>query len=115
MLKGSVKCLGRIKKLLQDYSLAQPSKRFSLKVLRAKNENNNWSFIPGPTPTLVNAAIKVIGHDAATSCTTEEISMPAEIQTDRTPDRNFFKIMALLPKVDAGEINRPGLCGTIAF
>ncbi|KAI2785973.1 hypothetical protein POX_h09738 [Penicillium oxalicum] len=110
VLKGSVKCLGRIKKLLQDYSLAQPSKRFSLKVLRAKNENHNWSFIPGPTPTLVNAAIKVIGHDAATSCTTEEISMPAEIQTDRTPDRNFFKIMALLPKVgaDASKIRNKG-------
>ncbi|PYH81634.1 hypothetical protein BO82DRAFT_335426 [Aspergillus uvarum CBS 121591] len=66
--KNAAKTLGRIKTLVQAYALAQPAKRLSLKVLRAKNESNNWMYAPGKDATLSDAAFKVVGKDVASNC-----------------------------------------------
>ena len=44
--KAPIKILSKIKKTLQSYALARPHIKFSLKVLKAKNEKGNWMYSP---------------------------------------------------------------------
>lgn len=68
-LKAPVKLLSKIKKVLHAYALSRPSIRFSLKVLKAKNDKGNWMYAPRngtkPEEVLNDAAIKVVGKKAA--------------------------------------------------
>jgi DNA mismatch repair ATPase MutL len=73
-LKGATKSLSRIKKLVQAYAIAQPSKRFSLKVLKAKIENNNWTYAPNAEASLSDAAFKVAGTEVSSCCVEKRIS-----------------------------------------
>ncbi|KAL5357320.1 hypothetical protein BJX96DRAFT_163005 [Aspergillus floccosus] len=67
-LRNTTKNLARVKRLIQEYAAAQPSKRLSLKVLKAKNENGNWMYAPKPNASLMDAALKIAGTDVASTC-----------------------------------------------
>lgn len=82
--------------------MAQPSKRYSLRVLKAKNENNNWSFVPGSDSTIADAAVKVVGRDAASSCSTKEFTSTANSTDDDDSNEKSYQLMALLTRPDAG-------------
>ncbi|PWY80754.1 hypothetical protein BO94DRAFT_625901 [Aspergillus sclerotioniger CBS 115572] len=94
-LKNATKTLVRIKKLVHAYAIAQPAKRLSLRVLKAKTEANNWMYAPGQT-TLLDAALKVMGTDAS-SCLVRE--WPPNDDSDQSLQQKQagFRIVALFP------------------
>ncbi|KAG2420227.1 hypothetical protein HFD88_005027 [Aspergillus terreus] len=75
-LKNTTKTLARVKRLIQEYAAAQPSKRLSLKVLKAKNENGNWMYAPKPNAGLLDAALKIAGADVASTCVLKHWPIP---------------------------------------
>ena len=93
-LKSAGKTLSKIKKLLQTYAICHPTKRLSLKVIKAKNESNNWMYAGGQNANLMNAALKIAGTEVASHCIIKE--WPSE-------DNDGCKLVALLPKEDAGK------------
>ncbi|OJJ31232.1 hypothetical protein ASPWEDRAFT_118456 [Aspergillus wentii DTO 134E9] len=103
-LKSAGKTLTKIKKMLHVYAMAQPTKRLSFRVLKAKNESNNWMYAPGQNATLVDAALKITGKDVASNCLLkrwppEEDS--TDIQQNQLMDISNFKLVAFLPKADS--------------
>ena len=58
-LRTSGRTLLRLKALLQDYALIRPSIRFTLKVLKAKNDKGNWSYVPKLTATTFDAVAQI--------------------------------------------------------
>ncbi|KAJ5355146.1 DNA mismatch repair protein C-terminal [Penicillium cataractarum] len=100
-LKGATKCLAKIKALVQAYAMAQPSKRFSFKVIKARNENNNWSFVPGADIALADASVKVVGRDVASCCTTKESTCTPNAHNAANLDQKTYLVTAFLPKADA--------------
>ncbi|KAE8371872.1 DNA mismatch repair protein [Aspergillus bertholletiae] len=98
VLKNTMKTLTRIKKLIQIYAMAQPNTRLSLKVLKAKNENNNWIYAPGRNATIADAALKIVGTDVTSSCVlkkwpSKENANSEQPQAEYTSE---FGIIALL-------------------
>lgn len=93
-LKSAGKTLSKIKKLLQTYAACQPTKRLSLKVMKAKNESNNWMYSGSQNANLTDAALKVVGTDVVLNCTAREWS--------HNDDSADYKVVALLAKEDAG-------------
>ncbi|OJI79622.1 hypothetical protein ABZX51_008073 [Aspergillus tubingensis] len=93
-IKNVAKTLVRIKKLVQAYAIAQPSKRLSLRVLRAKTETNNWIYAPGNNTSLVDAVLKVVGTEVSSSCLVK--AWPPDNDSDRS-----FRIVALLPRPES--------------
>lgn len=93
-LKSAGKTLSKIKKLLQTYAVCQPTKRLSLKVIKAKNESNNWMYSGSQSASLSDAALKIVGTDVVSNCTIKE--WPFE------DDSADYKVVALLAKNDAG-------------
>ncbi|KAJ5114396.1 DNA mismatch repair protein [Penicillium alfredii] len=104
VLKSAAKTLARIKKLLQAYAMAQPSKRFSLKVMKAKNENGNWMYAPGATASLSDAAMKIVGTEISSSCMIKEASIANEIGDGEPSDKKFYQLVAFLPKSDTDPV-----------
>ena len=100
VLKSATKILSKIKKLLHSYAIAQPSKRLSLKVLKAKNENNNWVYAPASDATLSDAAVKVFGRELSSSCTFKTMSSES---LEAQLDEGEYKVSCLLPKPDSGD------------
>jgi hypothetical protein len=99
--------LAKIKKLIQIYATAQPSKRLSLKVLKAKNENNNWIYAPAPNATLIDAALKIVGTDVTSNCTlkTWPPDSVMNFEQPQTQLESEFGLVALLPDSGAGTIS----------
>ncbi|RAL07263.1 putative DNA mismatch repair protein [Aspergillus homomorphus CBS 101889] len=93
--KNAAKTLVRIKKLVQAYALAQPSKRLALRVLRAKNESNNWMYAPGQDATLSDAALKVVGKAVASNCLVKE--WEGDVHGAEGESRLHYQLVALLP------------------
>ncbi|KAJ5625465.1 hypothetical protein N7510_001774 [Penicillium lagena] len=106
VLKYAAKNVTRIKKLLQAYAMAQPSKRISLKVLKAKNENNNWLYAPQSTESLADKAIKIVGIEASSCC--EIRKFPSETSEDE--DVRGYQVVSFLPKADTdfSKVNNTG-------
>lgn len=100
-LKGAAKTLAKLKKLLQAYAFTQPSKRISLKVLKAKTENNNWQYVPGADATLTDAALKIVDRNIASSCILKETNSHSS-EDDNMSDQGGYELAALLPKEDIG-------------
>ncbi|RJE26922.1 DNA mismatch repair protein [Aspergillus sclerotialis] len=103
-LRNTAKTLARIKKMVQSYAMSQPSKRLSFKVLKAKNESNNWMYAPVQNATLIDAALKTVGSSITSCCMTknwplENGAMNSE-QVSRK-DLSGYKMIAILPKSDA--------------
>ncbi|KAL9578683.1 MAG: hypothetical protein Q9212_005568, partial [Teloschistes hypoglaucus] len=67
-LKDSAKQLTKIKRTLQAYALARPSTRLALKVLKAKNDKDNWTYAPKHEASVSDAAVKIIGKKATDQC-----------------------------------------------
>ncbi|OQD69053.1 hypothetical protein PENPOL_c002G03603 [Penicillium polonicum] len=110
-LKGAARNLTRIKKLLQAYAIAQPSKRLSLKVLKAKNENSNWTYAPSADASISDAALKVAGTEASSSCVIKRFSSQITDGNQRGPsDQKEYEAIAFLPKTqfDTSRINNAG-------
>ncbi|KAJ9210619.1 hypothetical protein DTO166G4_7762 [Paecilomyces variotii] len=106
-LKSASKTITRIKKLLQAYAIAQPSKRISFRVINSKNENNNWTYAPKPNTTLREAALLVAGPETASHCAV--ITWPSqeskEHETEQELEQNHtvanYELTAFLPKADS--------------
>lgn len=101
-MKAATKCLTKIRKLIQAYAFAQPSRRFSLKVLKAKNESNNWIYAPGTDATLPDAAMKIVGIDVASCCVMKQFSSQPTPGSGTDSDENGYKLIAFLPAADTG-------------
>ena len=67
-LKTASKVLAKIKSVIQAYALARPKVRFSVKVLKAKNEKLNWLYAPTGGGNVADAALKVVGQAAVAQC-----------------------------------------------
>lgn len=103
-LKSAAKSLTRIKKLLQSYAISQPSKRLSLKVLKATNEKNNWSYAPSTNPSLPGATLEVAGKDIFSSCVLKQLCSKVADETETTSlERCTFEVVAFLPDSQPGE------------
>lgn len=53
---------------MQAYALARPAVRFSLRILKAKNDKGGWLYAPKADASVEDAAIKVVGKDCASQC-----------------------------------------------
>ena len=105
-LRAPAKLLSKIKKMLQAYALARPSVRFSLKVLKAKNDKGNWIYAPKSGAALeemlMDAAIKVVGKKVTEQSTWKTWS-PSSIGDKTATTKveaagsDLYKIEALLP------------------
>ncbi|KAJ6103479.1 DNA mismatch repair protein C-terminal [Penicillium sp. IBT 16267x] len=109
VLKSAAKILTKIKRLIQAYAIAQPSKRFSLKVLEAKNENHNWMYAPSADATLSDAAIKIFGRELSSCCVIKKLT-PGSSASQSEPNTNEYGIVAFLPRADSDipKINNSG-------
>lgn len=67
-MKTSAKSLKNIKRLLQTYAFTRPSVRFSLKVLKAKNDQGNWAYVPTGQPTASDVAVRIVGKRVVDQC-----------------------------------------------
>jgi DNA mismatch repair protein MutL len=88
-LKNTEKCLRRIKQTLQAYVFVRPHVRFSLRVLKAKNNRDNWIYAPKPNGGVEDAALKIVGSACVTQCTWTVI------------EERGFTLQAFLPRPDA--------------
>ena len=105
-LKDTSKTLTKIKKMLQAYAISQPTKKLSLKVLKAKNESGCWMYVPGKDATLTDAALKVVGSEV-TSCCILESRIPEQQGSDsgrrnREGNSGEYELVAFLPRADIG-------------
>ncbi|KAJ5698699.1 DNA mismatch repair protein C-terminal [Penicillium macrosclerotiorum] len=111
ILKCAAKMLAKTKKLVQCYAMARPSVRISLKVLRAQNENNNWSYVPPVNATIPNAAINIVGRELSSCCTIKKHASASNLDEDgHTRGSNLYHIVAFLPNSDTdfNKINNAG-------
>lgn len=85
--------------------------RFSLKVLKAKNDNGNWTYAPKSGEHILEAACKIIGRDVVDQCqwkVYEAMNGDADADEnhvangDSGPAKGSYKIEALLPKSKYG-------------
>ncbi|KAF9699501.1 hypothetical protein EKO04_002446 [Ascochyta lentis] len=67
-IKDSMKCLAKIRRLMQAYALARPAIRFRLHVLKAKNGKGDFVYAPKTNANVEDAALKVIGKECALQC-----------------------------------------------
>ena len=88
-LKHTDQSLKRIKHILQSFAFARPHVRFSLKVLKAKNDKGNWMYAPKVGGNAEDAAFKIVGAACASQCTWSVI------------EEHGFTLQAFLPKPDA--------------
>lgn len=103
-LKASAKSIVKIKRLLHAYAFARPSVRFSLKVLKAKNDKSNWIYAPANGDTVLDAAIKIAGKRLVDQCQWKVWTSPTKDNGRNAPDENSeegygekYVIEALVP------------------
>ena len=104
-LKNTAKTLTRVKKMVQSYAMSQPSKRLSFKILKAKNESNNWVYAPVQNATLIDASLKTVGSSVASCCMTKNWPLENKaINSEQVARENLsgYKLTTILPKPDAG-------------
>ena len=87
--KHTEKCLRKIKQTLQSYAFARPHVRMSLRVLKAKNDKDNWTYAPKPGGNAEDAAFKIVGAACASQCTWSVI------------EHQGFILHAFLPRAEA--------------
>ena len=99
-LKTAAKTLAKIKRLLQAYALARPKVRFSLKVLKAKTEKDNWMYAPKAEATILDAATKVAGKKVTDQC--EWKSWSTVDATVQGLKQDIYTFECLLPGLTCG-------------
>ena len=91
--------------------------RFSLKVLKARNEKGNWTYAPKEHASMLDAARKVLDSAAVSQCklykwephiSLSETSSP-NATSDLQHNRSRFSIEALLPTPGCGKPGEHGL------
>lgn len=105
-----MKTLTCIKKVLQSYAFARPHVRLSLKVLKSKNEKQNWIYGPKPDASIKDVATRVGGQELASQCVLETLantqatSNCAATSPDAAENDSLssFHVVALLPRPDSG-------------
>lgn len=104
-MKASAKSLKNIKRILQTYALARPSVRFSLRVLKAKNDQGNWAYVPVRQPTASDVAAKIVGKNVVDQCQwrfwnsyRDEYSSDPELETGEAS----YTFEAILPTPSSG-------------
>ena len=87
--------------------------RFTLKVLKAKNDNGNWMYAPKSGAYILEAARKILGRDIVDQC---QWKVHESVQADADADENLaangdsgpaegsYKIEALLPNSKYGKL-----------
>ncbi|KAG9634238.1 hypothetical protein KCU64_g15495, partial [Aureobasidium melanogenum] len=88
-LRAAPKTLTKIKQLLQSYAFARPATRLSLKVTKAKNDKDNWTYAPKIGGGIEDTAFKVVGKPCASQCAWAELEYEG------------FTVQAFLPRPDA--------------
>lgn len=96
-LKAGPKTLTKIKQLLQSYAFARPATRLSLKVIKAKNDKDNWTYAPKVGGGIEDTAFKVVGQPCASQCAWAEL------------EHEGFTVEAFLPRPDAHASKISGL------
>jgi DNA mismatch repair protein MutL len=96
-LKAAPKTLSKIKQLLQSYAFARPATRLSLKVIKAKNDKDNWTYAPKIGGGIEDTAFKVVGQPCASQCAWAELEYEG------------FTVEAFLPRPDAHASKISGL------
>lgn len=107
-LKNSAKTLAKVKKMIQTYAMCNPSKRFSLKVLKARAENVNWMYA-AQDGTLMDAALKIAGHDVASNCVERQWPDEPDHEEQAEIHSSGFRLVSLLPTPDCGMYSLFGL------
>ena len=111
-LKFFVRMISKIKEILEAYALARPSVRFSLKVLKSKNDKGNWTYAPNVGASVMDAAMKILDLQAVMQCKwyvwpSPEVPKQASLGIDGVDDINTdstgFSIEALLPRPQSGK------------
>ena len=74
---------------MQAYAFARPTTRFSLRILKAKNDKGNWTYAPKPGANTADAAFNIVGRDCASQCEWSVLKS------------NGFNVQAFLPKPNA--------------
>ncbi|KAI4200044.1 MAG: hypothetical protein LQ350_004181 [Teloschistes chrysophthalmus] len=107
-LKDSAKQLAKIKRTLQAYALARPSVRLALKVLKSKNDKDNWTYAPKHEASVSDAAVKIIGKKATDQCqwlvwdagipATQPAFHSGEWQERDTNQDPTYSVEAMIPK-----------------
>ncbi|KAG2001785.1 hypothetical protein GB937_009942 [Aspergillus fischeri] len=85
--------------------------RLSLKVLKAAGEKANWVYAPGKNASLMDAALKVAGTEAASACVTKQWPCGSESDEESgSGNDSSFQLMALLadPGSDFSKVNNAG-------
>lgn len=111
-LKTTAKVSSKIKHVLKAYALARPLVRLSLKVLKAKNDKDNWMYASKAGATVTDAAMKVFNQRAVAECAWNVWSTDSRLEhktTATSPSADVVKaadfeytIEALLPRKHCG-------------
>ena len=105
-LKASAKMNAKIKRILQAYALARPSVRFSLRVLKARDEKGNWTYAPKAGSTVADAALKILNTQAVGQCQWQIWTKPKTVNLENAEGDDLeaasYRIEALLPKPKCG-------------
>lgn len=96
-LKAAPKTLTKIKQLLQSYAFARPATRLSFKVIKAKNDKDNWTYAPKIGGGIEDTAFKVVGQPCASQCAWVELEYEG------------YTVEAYLPRPDAHASKISGL------
>ncbi|KAJ9502016.1 hypothetical protein H2202_002080 [Exophiala xenobiotica] len=96
-IKNNTKTLQAIKSLLFGFAFARKDVRFSLKVLKAKNNKLSWTYAASQNADLTEIATKVLGKEVASECTPYKISS-ADIDVEI---ENGWEVEALIVSADA--------------
>jgi DNA mismatch repair protein MutL len=96
-LKAASKTLTKIRQLLQSYAFARPATRLSLKVIKAKNDKDNYTYAPKIGGGIEDTAFKVLGQPCASQCVWAELEYEG------------FTVEAFLPRPDAHASKISGL------
>lgn len=88
-LKSTVKTLAKIKQMLQAYAFARPLIRLSVRVLKAKNGRDDWTYAPKPGSSIEDTALKVVGKPCVSQC------------AHYTAGLHDFSLDAFVPRQDA--------------
>lgn len=100
-LGSANKTLQSIKSLLFAYASARRDVRFSLKVLKSKNEKSDWIYAASRNASLHEVATKIVGKEIVSECIPYELS-PTESGEEGIEDG--WSLDALLVSPDAGAL-----------
>jgi hypothetical protein len=88
-VKGSAKCLTKIRRTIQAYALARPAVQLRLRVLKARNNKGDFVYVPKANASVDDAAFKIIGKECALQCDWTALKMDG------------FELHAFFPKPTA--------------